>query len=310
MFNYYPRNIKFRESDPDELNAFDDNLLDSLANSGEIDENIAKNPEGHKKEIVDIYHRQFEGLIKDEKTSFSNYVWTIASMLTNFMPDYPPENMTAENIHFDPLSAFKAFCAARMNPKILIKDKEDLAKVQPAARKYYSDLMDSYIKNGGDFEAIRLMLTKMELEATKTPYHEKEELCIVDLQQKAAEISTPYDKIFDTATQIAKLQQESRKTNDPDKQYEIDDKITDLKDSLKDMTKDIDPKMLQTMAAEKKQRLGIEQEIEYEHSGKSKDNNDIAFNTELHNKPSYNGANMVEFMANNKIKQQEGQKEM
>ena len=154
------------------------------------------------------------------------------------------------------------------------------------------------------------MLTKMELEATKTPYHEKEELCIVDLQQKAAEISTPYDKIFDTATQIAKLQQESRKTNDPDKQYEIDDKITDLKDSLKDMTKDIDPKMLQTMAAEKKQRLGIEQEIEYEHSGKSKDNNDIAFNTELHNKPSYNGANMVEFMANNKIKQQEGQKEM
>ncbi len=156
-------------------------------------------------------------------------------------------------------------------------------------RKACISFFNEFIKNGGNFEVVRMGLTAQELAVIKKQKKMKKvdknllsyEKTLLEIIEKTFEMKTPYDAFFQKAIELGKVRKEYksllRDLVDPKtflkNRLTLEKKIETLKSQLVALGKEFDTDMLMIIARMKQQRVKYEYEIKAIRNGLEYDEN-------------------------------------
>lgn len=209
------------------------------------------------------------------------YDFGIGLLSDNFMDVHEKDDAAKfkkrflEERQYDPSVVYKLFVAAKTNPKYY-NQHDDISKDIAALKKsVYSQMIDEFVAGGGDIETVRYMLNKqikcMQKEIEKSPdiadVMSKDLEPLEDLQLKAYDITSPYDKIFDFSTSIVREQKKlGELAQDPNTSQEMLDKmeaqICEMQNALEKEMSKCDPEMLMQVAESRKKNINLDAENE------------------------------------------------
>lgn len=180
-----------------------------------------------------------------------------------------------ESRQYDPGYVYRLFAAAKANPKYYNQHDKISKDIAALKKSVYSQMIDEFVAGGGDIETIRYMLNKQikcmqkEIEENPNCPETMSEALepLEDLQLKAYDITSPYDKIFNFSTSIVREQKKlGELAQDPNTSQEMLDKmeaqIYEMQHALEKEMSKWDPEMLMQVAESRKKNINLDAENE------------------------------------------------